>query len=104
MSLIVVDIVTTRTGCPHAELVALLRDSAAAGFEPASGLSAAAYRPIVRGDQQAIDCWLEELQIGRSLPTLPLALNAELALPIDLDATYCSARARRRLGETGETP
>ncbi len=38
------------------------------------------------------------LEIGRPIPVLPLALNAELALPIDLEATYTAACRRRRLG------
>jgi hypothetical protein len=61
-------------------------------------LYAAAYRPIVRPDGAAIDAWPVPLAVGKDLPTLPLALNAELCLPIDLEATYTVACNRRRLG------
>jgi hypothetical protein len=36
--------------------------------------------------------------VGNELPALPLALNAEFCLPIDLEATYTAACHRRRLG------
>ncbi|HWG41977.1 MAG TPA: hypothetical protein VN688_04265 [Gemmataceae bacterium] len=32
-----------------------------------------------------------------TLPLLPLALNAELRMPVDLEATYMDAWQRRRL-------
>ncbi len=40
-------------------------------------LSAVAYRPIVRDGQEQIEVWPSPLEIGQSLPVLPLALNAE---------------------------
>jgi hypothetical protein len=56
-----------------------------------------AYRPIVRDGQEEIEIWPSALEIGQPLPVLPLALDAELALPIDLEATYTAACQRRRL-------
>jgi len=64
---------------------------------PEGDLSAVAYRPIVREGEQ-IDVWTAPLAVGEGLPTLPLAINAEIALPIDLEATYTAARERRRMG------
>jgi hypothetical protein len=55
------------------------------------------YRPIIRDAQERIEVWPSALEIGRPLPVLPLALNAELALPVDLEATYTAACQRRRL-------
>jgi hypothetical protein len=63
-----------------------------------TSLYGVAYRPIVRDAQEQIDVWLSPLGVGRPLPELPLALNAELVLPIDLEATYTAACQRRRLG------
>ena len=68
-------------------------------FDPPGGLSAVAYRPVVREGREEIDVWAEALAVGRLLSTLPLALNAGLCLPIDLEATYTSACGRRRLPE-----
>ena len=56
-----------------------------------------AYRPIVREGQSQIEIWPSGLEIGRGLPVLPLALNAEIVLPLDLEATYTAACQRRRL-------
>ena len=47
---------------------------------------------------EQIEVWPALLEIGRPLPVLPLALNAEQCLPVDLEATYTAACQRRRLG------
>jgi hypothetical protein len=41
--------------------------------------------------------WPIPLEIGEPLPALPLALDAEQVLPVDLETTYMVARQRRRL-------
>ena len=60
-------------------------------------LYAVAYRPIVRRDAEQVEAWPAPLAVGQPLPVLPLALNAELCLPLDLEATYVTACERRRL-------
>jgi hypothetical protein len=65
---------------------------------PREDKGAPVYRPIVLDGQQQIEAWPSPLEIGRPLPVLPLALDAELVLPIDLEATYRAACQRRRLG------
>jgi hypothetical protein len=35
--------------------------------------------------------------LGDSLPTLPLWLESDLAVPLDLEATYAAAGAARRI-------
>ncbi len=60
-------------------------------------LYAVAYRPIVRDQCEQIEVWTSPLDVGQALPVLPLALNAEQCLPIDLEATYTIACQRRRL-------
>ena len=61
-------------------------------------LYAVAYRPIIREQAEQIEVWTSSLEISEPLPVLPLALNAELTLPIDLEGTYTTACHRRRLG------
>ena len=39
----------------------------------------------------------QPLSLGGSLPTLPLWLQADLCLPLDLEATYRSACVARRI-------
>jgi hypothetical protein len=46
---------------------------------------------------EQIEVWPVPLAVGQPLPVLPLALNAELCLPLDLEATYIAACQRRRL-------
>jgi hypothetical protein len=97
VSLIVVDIVTSRRANLHNEMIGLL-DHGEAFTQPAEvGLYAVAYRPLVRGGAEQIDVWPAALAVGETLPVLPLAINAEICLPLDLEATYTAARQRRRL-------
>ncbi len=97
ISLIVINIVTSRRANLHDEIMRLLGHEATSALPPDAALYAVAYRPIVRDEQEQIEIWPSHLEIGRSLPELPLALNAELALPIDLETTYTAACQRRRL-------
>ena len=102
-SVVVVDLVTTRTGNFHSELVDVLNLPPGMGWESASGLSAVAYRTErPAGDPPAgrvrLDVWPHELRVGDPLPTVPLWLAADLAVPLDLDATYAAACRSLRLG------
>jgi len=94
IALMIVDVVTTRRANLHREILSILNAEIA---EPASDLYTAAYRPVVRGPDEQIEIWSNELTLGESLPTMPLWLNAELCLPIDLEATYTSTCHRRRI-------
>jgi hypothetical protein len=42
---------------------------------------------------QDLDSWRRQLGVGEPLPTLPLALTRELAVPVDLEHTYARAAA-----------
>ena len=96
ISVIIVDIVTNRRANFHAEVMRVLeKDAAWPGAEPE--LYAVAYRPLRRGAKDEIDVWWTPLALGAPLPTLPLGLNAELAVPVDFDATYLEVCQRRRL-------
>lgn len=96
VALLVIDVATSRTANLHAELMAAF--AAPTGLPDGARLYAAAYRPIVRDKRELIEVWPEPLAVGQAMPTLPLALNAVLCVPIDLEATYTSARGRKRLG------
>jgi hypothetical protein len=98
VAVIVVDVVTSRSGNLHADILQLLGRAADTGLTEGAELYAVAYRPVVREQASIIEIWPAALAVGSDLPTLPLALNAELCLPIDLEATYTTACNRRRLG------
>ncbi len=97
VSLLVVDVVTTRRAALHADVLRLLGWPDADGLPAGSDLYAAAYRPWVEEGREEVHVWPAALAVGVELPTLPLALNAEVCLPIDLEATYTAACHRRRL-------
>jgi hypothetical protein len=97
ISLIVIDIVTSQRANLHNEIMRVLGHGEAFAISAETVLYGVAYRPIVRDAQEQIEAWPSPLGIGRPLPVLPLALNAGLALPIDLEATFTTACQRRRL-------
>ncbi len=98
VSLILIDIVTSRQANLHDEMMRVLGHGKAFALPSEAVLYAVAYRPIVRDQHEKIEVWMSPLEIGGPLPVLPLALNAEQCLPIDLEATYTAACQRRRLG------
>jgi hypothetical protein len=58
----------------------------------AASLYAVAYRVHVRDDdRQQLELWPEALAVGAKLPMLPLWLNEEQAVPLDLETSYRSA-------------
>ena len=97
ISLIVIDIVTARRANLHNEIMQVLGHADTFALPAEDLLYAVAYRPIVREHHEQVEIWPSRLEISEPLPVLPLALNAELVLPIDLEATYTAACQRRRL-------
>ena len=97
VSLILVDVVTDRHANLHNETMLLLDASEKCQLPAEAMLYAVAYRPVRRQDREEIDLWPAPLSIAIPLPVLPLALNAELSMPVDLEATYLDACRRRRL-------
>jgi hypothetical protein len=97
IGLIMVDVVTSRGGNLHAELLDLLGQGAAPAPPAQADLYAAAYRPAQCGEESQLDIWPAALAVGQPLPLLPLALRAAFFVPVDLEATYTEARQRSRL-------
>lgn len=97
ISLIVIDIVTDRLANLHNETMRVM-EADEKFFLPAEfGLYAVAYRPIIREEKEEIDLWPTPLALGGPLPILPLAINAELVLPVDFETTYADVCKKRRL-------
>lgn len=95
VSVVVVDTVTTYRGNPHADLSDLLRLPADLRWESPTGLAAVAYR-AVRLDgtdtpSSRFDVWPHQLAVGEPLPTVPLWLAPDLAVPLELEITYAAA-------------
>jgi hypothetical protein len=106
LSVVVVDVNGERSADPHADLCDALGLPPALRWESPSGLSAVAYRPVqgvlpgrfpAPDGRVRLEVWPHELRVGESLPTVPLWLAADLAVPLDLDATYAAACRSLRL-------
>jgi hypothetical protein len=97
IGLIIIDIVTSRRANLHNEMMELLGHGTEVCLPAESQLYAVAYRPLLQQEKEQIQMWPETLAVSKPLPTLPLALNAALALPLDLETTYTTACHRRRL-------
>ena len=96
IGLVIVDIFTSRGANLHRELLSLMREPGDDAATAAS-LYAAAYRPVRRGERDEIDIWPHPLAVGQPLVRLPLWIGPDLAVTIDLEATYQTACHRRRI-------
>ncbi len=97
VSLIVMDVVTNRHANLHNEVMRLLEAAPGLDLPAEVSLYAVAYRPVRRGERDAIDLWLRRLAVGEPLPTLPLRLTGDLFVAVDFEAAYQEACRRRRL-------
>jgi hypothetical protein len=96
VSVVVLDIVTTRQANLHNELLAWL--NAPAGQLPdEASLYAAAYRPVLRGATPQIDIWAQPCALGAALPTMPLRLTGDSFVPVEFEASYLETCRQRRL-------
>jgi hypothetical protein len=95
VGLMVVDVVTSRQGSLHTDLLARL--SSSGGVSSGSDLYAVAYRLAERADGPSLDIWQEPLALGGRLPTMPLWLRGGLCLPVDLEGTYTRTCQEQRI-------
>jgi hypothetical protein len=88
IGLTVIDVVTDRQANLHNELIRYLQQPEDFALPARSFLFATSYGPrrLASGDQA--DLWLETLQLGQALPTMPLVLRGVGIVPIDLEGTY----------------
>lgn len=88
VSVVIVDIVTNRDFNLYAELLEFLdqRDPAL-GSEPPS-LYAVACRWRESRRKHILEAWNHSLELGQSLPQLPLWLSEDLVVPLDLEESY----------------
>lgn len=82
----------------HGELTALLGCASEMAWESPTGLSAVSYRVAREKDRLRFDAWPHALQIGEELPTIPLWLEADSAVPLDLEAAFTSTCESLRVG------
>ena len=88
VSVVLVDVVTIRRPNLYAELLELVGGRDPALGERPLGTYAAACRWRPAGVQMVLEAWSQPLALGDPLPTLPLWLTEELAVPLDLESSY----------------
>jgi hypothetical protein len=94
-----VDVVTSRQSNLHNELTDLLGLDAVFQMAAERTLYSVAYRPLREAGTDRIVTWPCVLAVGQPLPTMPLSLEAEYCVPVDLEAAYVEACHRRRVDE-----
>jgi hypothetical protein len=96
IGLMIIDVVTDRSANLHNELVELLDVGEKFQINDAE-LYAVAYRPIRRPDVEHTDVWVAPLAVGKPLPLLPLALDRQICIPLDLESPYVETCRHSRL-------
>lgn len=97
VSVIIVDVVTERSGNLQSELLELLQVRQVSPGLGVHDLYASAHRTVPAAQSLQLETWAHQLALGGSLPTLPLWLQPDLCLPLDLEATYQAACVARRI-------
>lgn len=88
VSVVLVDLVTARGFNLYAEMLDWVgvRDPALGADPPGVYAVACRWRP--RGFNHWLEAWNRPMSVGRPLPVLPLWLADDLAIPLDLEASY----------------
>jgi hypothetical protein len=88
VSVTIVDVVTTRQFNLYGDLLDLIGQADPSLAPESPPLHAAACRWRREGDSPRLETWAHPLAIGQPLATLPLWLADNLAVPLELEASY----------------
>src|SRR5262249_7786082 len=88
VSVAIVDVVTTREFNLYGDLLELIGHADPSLAPEATPVYAAACRWRREGDTPTLETWARALGLGQPLPTLPLWLAGDLAVPLELEASY----------------
>lgn len=98
VSVAVVDLVTAKDFNLYADLLELVgQHDPTLGAEPPATY-AAACRWLPRGRKHVLETWSHVLRVGQKLPTLPVWLAENLAVPLDLEESYEETCRALRIG------
>jgi len=97
VGLVIVDVVTTRSGNMHNELMQMLGHDQSFWMSSETTIYCSAYRPLQEASGGRIDAWPTPLTLGEPLPRMPLSLGAELCVAVDLEAGYREACEGRKV-------
>ena len=88
VSVITVDVVRERTANLHEDISNHLHLPDALDWYSPTGLSAVCYRLLRVEGKERLEVWPFPLTVGGELPTVPLWLEPNLAVPLELELTY----------------
>jgi hypothetical protein len=88
VSVTMVDLVTERGFNLYTELLELIGEEDPSLGEDPPPIYAVSARWHPRGLSRWLEAWSRPLAVGEALPVLPLWLSDELAIPLDLEASY----------------
>jgi hypothetical protein len=88
VSVTIIDLVTTRNFNLYRDLLELIGQADPSPEPEPPPLYAVACRGTKKGDAWLIETWAQTLTLGQPLPTLPLWLADNLAVPLELEACY----------------
>jgi hypothetical protein len=88
VSVVIVDVVTTRTQNLYGELLDLIGQADPALGPESPPLYTVACRLTRRDNEWLLETWAQSLVLGKPLPTVPLWLADNLAVPLELEESY----------------
>jgi Protein of unknown function (DUF4058) len=84
----VVDLATIRRFNLYRELLDMIGHDDRTMPDPAPAVYAASCRTAKRGRGSIFEAWSHVLEVGQPLPTLPIWLNADKVVPLNLEMSY----------------
>jgi hypothetical protein len=94
-SVVIIDGVTSHAGNLHNEIMRYCGVRSPKALLAEDGCYVAAYR--YHTDVHRMDSWHFSVAVGQPIPTLPLCIDEELFVPVELEATYTQALADHNL-------
>ncbi len=88
VSVAIVDVVTTRHFNLYGQLLELIGQTDPALAPEAPAIYAAACRGTKKENTWLLETWTLPVTVGQPLPTLPLWLADNLAVPLELETSY----------------
>jgi len=88
VSVTILDLVTTRSSNLYKEVLEAIGQPPTSAEAETTPLYAAACRGTKKLDKWQIETWYHDLSLGKPLPTLPLWLADNLAVPLELESCY----------------
>jgi hypothetical protein len=97
VSVSIVDLVTGRSGNLYLDMLDLLGESDPSFSSDSNSIYATASRYHRDGESWKLESWAHPLQVNLPLPTLPLWLASDFAVPLELEQTCQETRRILRI-------